>query len=109
MMMFSRWWFGALALIACNEGPVKIDSVCRVHPTQQTEAKECLVQCAEAANPMSDEEGEDLVTQCEESCTNIYCWSRWRYLQDGRWWDCRKGLANETREACLNAGWKPDE
>ncbi len=32
-----------------------------------------IVECAKAANPMSDEEGEDLVAQCESSGKNTLC------------------------------------
>lgn len=32
-----------------------------------------VIKCAEAANPKSDEEGEDLVEQCEITGTNVVC------------------------------------
>ena len=32
-----------------------------------------IIDCAKAANPMSDEEGEDLVAQCERTATNLFC------------------------------------
>lgn len=32
-----------------------------------------ILNCAKAANPMSDEEGEDLVKQCEDTSKNIFC------------------------------------
>lgn len=32
-----------------------------------------VIECARAANPMSDEEGEDLVKQCENTGTRIVC------------------------------------
>ncbi len=31
-----------------------------------------IIQCASAANPHSDEEGEDLVRQCEQTATRLY-------------------------------------
>ncbi len=34
---------------------------------------DCMVKCASAANPKSDEEGEDLVAQCDSSCTKMVC------------------------------------
>jgi hypothetical protein len=34
---------------------------------------EFIVNCAKAANPMSDEEGEDLVLQCERTSRNLFC------------------------------------
>jgi hypothetical protein len=32
-----------------------------------------ILKCAEAANPKSDEEGEDLVMQCEKTSRNLFC------------------------------------
>ena len=32
-----------------------------------------IIDCARAANPMSDEEGEDLVKQCEKTSRNLFC------------------------------------
>lgn len=32
-----------------------------------------ILDCAKAANPMSDEEGEDLVIQCERTATSLFC------------------------------------
>lgn len=32
-----------------------------------------VIDCAKAANPMSDEEGEDLVLQCERTSNALFC------------------------------------
>ena len=32
-----------------------------------------IIDCAKAANPMSDEEGEDLVLQCERTSNALFC------------------------------------
>lgn len=32
-----------------------------------------IIDCAKAANPMSDEEGEDLVKQCEKTSESLFC------------------------------------
>ncbi len=32
-----------------------------------------IIDCARAANPMSDEEGEDLVKQCDSSSQHLFC------------------------------------
>lgn len=57
-----------------------------------------IVKCAAAANPKSDEEGEDLVMQCEESMKRSFCptiklcrWSRWHN---------RNWLKGPTRTDC---------
>ena len=34
---------------------------------------EFIINCAKAANPMSDEEGEDLVKQCAITAENLFC------------------------------------
>ena len=34
---------------------------------------EFIINCAKAANPMSDEEGEDLVKQCERTSYGLFC------------------------------------
>jgi hypothetical protein len=34
---------------------------------------EFIINCAKAANPMSDEEGEDLVKQCQETSRDLFC------------------------------------
>lgn len=34
---------------------------------------EFIINCAKAANPMSDEEGEDLVLQCESTSRDLFC------------------------------------
>jgi len=34
---------------------------------------EFIINCAKAANPMSDEEGEDLVLQCERTSRDLFC------------------------------------
>jgi len=36
------------------------------------DAASFIVKCSKAANPMSDEEGEDLVQQCEDTAKRIY-------------------------------------
>lgn len=34
---------------------------------------EFIINCARAANPMSDEEGEDLIKQCDATSVSLYC------------------------------------
>lgn len=40
---------------------------------QQEKRSKFIIECARAANPMSDEEGEDLVRQCDETSKDIFC------------------------------------
>ena len=37
------------------------------------ETPTCMIDCAKAANPMSDEEGEDLVKECANQCKEMFC------------------------------------
>ena len=47
---------------------------------------EFILKCAEAANPKSDEEGEDLVSQCEQTSERLYCENVvWTFNSDGYW------------------------
>lgn len=42
-------------------------------PAEKRELAAFIVACAKAANPMSDEEGEDLVAQCENTGVRTVC------------------------------------
>jgi len=41
-----------------------------------------VVDCAKAANPLSDEEGEDLVAQCAKTAESIFCKTTRVYLNE---------------------------
>lgn len=63
----------ALLFTGCDkigDRPVQISMlrVCHPNPKQA----QFVVDCAAAANPKSDEEGEDLVEQCEESSHRLF-------------------------------------
>src|SRR4030095_7934578 len=73
-----------LVLAACNVYPdhaIRYDEDCEASPGQA----EWVLQCITNGNPMSDEEGEDLVDQCELSSRKLFtrsckmrmtCWRR---------------------------------
>lgn len=65
----------AITLIACREPPppprITFDRHCSMEQSERV--AKFIVDCAEAANPKSDEEGEDLVEQCEETAKNVLC------------------------------------
>jgi hypothetical protein len=42
---------------------------------KEHEIAQFVIDCAKAANPLSDEEGEDLVKQCERTAVNTFCTS----------------------------------
>ncbi len=58
---------------ACADYPPSLSSI-TVCDSQTAERRaEFIVQCSTAANPHSDEEGEDLVSQCEKTAKNLFC------------------------------------
>jgi len=69
----ARWLLAALALVGACNGPIVRVTPCRgVHQGHVQEAQAFIVDCAAAANPMSDEEGEDLVAQCERTAERLW-------------------------------------
>lgn len=66
-----------LILVGCsNNKEVIIDKVTRrkcVEEKDRDKLANFIIKCAEAANPKSDEEGEDLVAQCESTGVNSVC------------------------------------
>lgn len=67
-----------------------------------------IIKCAEAANPKSDEEGEDLVEECRLTADHLYCDERTHDLKEGL---TLLGTCEEMRtgpkgwfEACVRYG-----
>ena len=67
-------------------------------------AAECMIRCAEAANPKSDEEGEDLVAECAEQCSEMKCHTRARYYYWSAWRSCRVAPPEAKRRCDLHFG-----
>lgn len=66
----------AIVLSACAPEADRITFVSEPHCTEATDKaalSDFIVQCAKAANPLSDEEGEDLVAQCEHTGVRTVC------------------------------------
>lgn len=65
-----------LVTVACSDrrewSEQKYDPVC-VTKEEKRELADFIIKCAEAANPKSDEEGEDLVSQCELTGARTLC------------------------------------
>jgi hypothetical protein len=76
----------ALLVTACSDDSDRYSM--RPMCSQNDPARaEWILKCAEAANPMSDEEGEDLVLQCENTSERLFCprvLHRW-YALAGVW------------------------
>lgn len=67
--------FVSTFLFAC-EPVIRTDIVreCDEKDVEQRNAVvKCVVDCSAAANPKSDEEGEDLVAQCDVTCKSMIC------------------------------------
>lgn len=71
----TAWLLAALVALSGCERPYP----CCLKRDEQARVS-CILECARAANPMSDEEGEDLVSQCDRSCTEPAC-SQWTVIE----------------------------
>ena len=71
-----------------------------------------IINCANAANPMSDEEGEDLVYGCASIAEKIYCYNQPHiYYRDvghnyQRILPCNKAATKEEKDLCASVGYK---
>lgn len=68
--------FGSAALFSCLDSPPPVPRITFEHHCSMEQSERVakfIVDCASAANPKSDEEGEDLVEQCEETAKNVLC------------------------------------
>jgi hypothetical protein len=65
-----------------------------------TARSEFILTCAKNANPMSDEEGEDLVQQCEETAEHLFCPKvPWAYI-DYEGIPCSQTTDESRKQAC---------
>ena len=65
-----------ITLLGCSDKPPHIVKVSVKRCTTDLDRERLsafIIKCAEAANPLSDEEGEDLVYQCERTGENVIC------------------------------------
>jgi hypothetical protein len=70
-----KYLFLVLFLVGCSENyehNVRYEPSC-VSAADRKWLAEFIVKCSEAANPKSDEEGEDLVKQCEWTGRRTIC------------------------------------
>jgi hypothetical protein len=62
-------------VMGCTSEPpiprITFDRYCSMEQSERV--AQFIVACAEAANPKSDEEDEDLVAQCEKTAKNVMC------------------------------------
>jgi hypothetical protein len=95
--------FIALLVVGCDIGRPEVRRSCILDLTRADEAAAFIVACAKAANPLSDEEGEDLVSQCERTATDLYCSPRWVALTHPPV-QCEQATDHEAIDACRAAG-----
>jgi len=66
----------SLLVVGCSKPSVEIRRSTRNECTtieQKREVAAFILKCAEAANPKSDEEGEDLVIECRRTGLSVLC------------------------------------
>lgn len=76
--MTLRWLLAAVLLLsACESGPQRWAEIRHRHscttPDERRSLADAIVRCSAAANPHSDEEGEDLVAQCDLTMKAALC------------------------------------
>jgi hypothetical protein len=99
-----------IAVPGCQPTPPQddFDAAPRCVDIDRPAASAFVIACATAANPKSDEEGEDLVRQCELTATNLHClrteWKVWPHYQEPKAVLCRK-VVGDAQRACVAKGW----
>ena len=100
--MMSRKKFSLAVLVAflitgC-EGDIRVSSEQSIQGN--TDAAEWILKCAVAANPLSDEEGEDLVHGCAHTAKKIYGKTVYSVYKNGD--QCIRFSYKESRECYVN-------
>jgi hypothetical protein len=94
---FAIWSFvGAcvcsVVVFACgSRGPIthRTDMRERCYPESAERRAEFIIKCSEAANPKSDEEGEDLVAECRRTSERLFCpEEKFVQIADYQWLPC---------------------
>ncbi len=78
---------------------------CTVQDASRPALAEAIIACVKAGNPLSDEEGEDLVEQCHASMVSVLCKNEWFYVREG--YDrvlCSRADA-AGQKMCRDEGW----
>lgn len=106
----------AFVLIGCKSTDVAMMPYCEQTEDRSKEQAKFIIDCAKAANPLSDEEGEDLVQQCEFTSNNVFkkhCSQKLQYQEykfDGigvGWIPCEQAPYNSASfHMCKDAGYK---
>lgn len=100
-----------LTMTACGPGTPEDfrRSVEHCDELDDDKAATFILACAKNANPMSDEEGEDLVEQCERTAMKVSCirpgMSYRKSGQGHRTYHCRDAIDND-RTLCIRHGYK---
>ncbi len=113
MRVYILMWC-AVAALGCGGGdPINFKSQC---DKPAPGAQSCMIECARAANPHSDEEGEDLVRECARQCYRMNCErTTWLYWTQAGFLGAKSGYqrcalaSKRIQMLCRAAGWNgPD-
>ena len=93
------------ALVGCDEKPSRVQRYCMADDSRQQEQADFVLQCAQNANPKSDEEPEDMLAMCHKIAKETFCVQTWAVDKGyGIWVACSHGSPND-QSACRKAGW----
>lgn len=88
-----------MCLVGCDIAR-RTDHTVMVCPVDDGTRAKFIVECAAAANPKSDEEGEDLVAECGKQAEKLFC-TRERTFWDGSHHiPCSRAVDADERTAC---------
>lgn len=91
----------AIVLLLAGCGPQSsnyTETVC--DPVTAPLRADFIVKCAEAANPKSDEEGEDLVRECGNQAEKLFCREERAFTIEGVSYPCSEAKTPLEMEAC---------
>jgi hypothetical protein len=90
-------------VVACGieKSTPRTDMQVACYPETTERRASFVIDCAKAANPLSDEEGEDLVKQCQKTAEELFC-SKEKHVEvsDYRWIPCNVVTDPRSKEAC---------
>lgn len=84
---------------ADSRARIELKPVCSLDTAERRST--FVIDCAKAANPHSDEEGEDLVKQCQTTAEELFCAKEKHVLVgDFDWRNCSTVKGTGYQEAC---------
>lgn len=96
-----------LLAVACGDPEPHVRTEREFLATDADRAARFVIDCAAAGNPKSDEEGEDLVWQCERTARALFGVTRWSVSIAAYQYIPCETADGPRLVACRRAGWKP--